>query len=58
MCYQKQLWGVLQYLVVSVLWEITVGYLAYGILHVTEYAFPDKLSRDGSPWLYYEQVCP
>jgi hypothetical protein len=39
--YQKQLWGVFHFLVLSVLREITVGHIAYGRLHVAEYVFPD-----------------
>jgi len=39
--YQKQLWGVLYYLVLSVLREVTVGHISYGRLQLTEYVFPD-----------------
>jgi len=39
--YWIQLWGVFQYLVLSVLQEVMVGHIAYGILHITEYVFPD-----------------
>ena len=39
--YRNQLWGVLHYLVELVLREVTVGHIAYGGLHVTEYVFPD-----------------
>jgi hypothetical protein len=31
----------LHYLVLLVLWEITVGHIAYGRLYVAEYVFPD-----------------
>jgi len=41
MGYQKQLRGVLHGLVLSVLWEVTVGHRAYGRWHVTEYVLPD-----------------
>jgi len=41
--YRKQLWGVFHFLVLSVLWEVTVGHIAYGSLHVREYVFPDIL---------------
>ena len=37
----KQLWGVLHYLVLLVLWEITVGHIAYDRLYIAEYVFPD-----------------
>jgi len=39
--YRKQLWDVLHYMVLSVLQEVTVHYMASGRLHVTEYVFPD-----------------
>jgi len=35
--------GVFHFLVLSVLREVTVGHIAYGRLHVTEYVFPDIL---------------
>jgi len=38
---RKWLWGSLYYLVLLVLQEVTVGYMACGRLHVTEYHFPD-----------------
>jgi len=41
MGYQKQLWGNLHYLVLLVLQEVTVGHIACGRLHITEYVFPD-----------------
>ena len=41
MHYRKQLWGVFRYVVLSVLREVTVGHIASGRLHVTEYVFPD-----------------
>ena len=41
MGYRKRLWGVLLYLVLSVLREVMAGHIAYGRLHVTEYVFPD-----------------
>jgi len=40
--YRKQLWGVCHYVVLSLLWEVTVGHRASGRLHVTEYVFPDE----------------
>jgi len=46
--YQKQLWGVLHYWVLLVLQEVTVGQIACGRLHVTEYVFPDGLSTTTS----------
>jgi hypothetical protein len=48
MGYQKQLWGVFHYLVLSVLQEVTVGHIVYGRLHVTEYVLRDiyAQSRD------------
>jgi hypothetical protein len=39
--YRKQLWGVFHYVVLSVLQEVTVGYIACGRLHMSEYVFPD-----------------
>jgi len=39
--YRKQLWSVFHYVVLSVLWEVTVGHIAYGRLHVREYVSPD-----------------
>jgi len=42
--YCKQLWGVCHYLVLSVLREVTVGYIAFGRLHVNEYVFPDAIA--------------
>jgi hypothetical protein len=39
--YRKHLWGVEYYLVLLVLRAVTVGHIAYGRLHVTEYAFAD-----------------
>jgi hypothetical protein len=44
---RKQLWVVEQYLVSLMLQEITVGHIARGRLHVTEFVFPD-----GAPWLF------
>ena len=41
--YCKQLWGVLHYLVLSVLQEVTVGHISYGWSHVTEYVFSDAV---------------
>ena len=41
--YWKMLWGVLHYLVLSVLQEVMVGHIAYGRSHVTEYVFPDAV---------------
>ena len=38
--YRKQLWGVLHFLVLSVLWEVMVSHIAYCRLYVTEYVFP------------------
>jgi len=40
--YRKKLFGFLHYLVLLVLREVTVGHIAYGRLHVSEYVFPDK----------------
>jgi len=39
--YPKQCWGVLHYLVLLVLWEVMVGHIACGRLHITQYVFPD-----------------
>jgi hypothetical protein len=39
--YRKQLWGVFYYLVLSVLWEVMLGHIAYGRLHVTEDVCPN-----------------
>jgi hypothetical protein len=41
MGYQKQLWGVLHYLVLPVLWVVTVEHIECGRLHIAEYIFPD-----------------
>jgi len=41
--YMKWLWGSLHYLVLLVLQEVTVGHMAYGRLHLTEYLFPDVM---------------
>jgi hypothetical protein len=38
---RKQLLGVVYYLVLLVLREVTVGHIACGRLHVTKYVFPD-----------------
>jgi hypothetical protein len=38
---RKQLWGVVYYLVLLVLREVTVGHIACGRLHVTKFVFPD-----------------
>jgi len=40
--YRKLLWGVFQYVVLSVLQEVLVGHIASSKLHVTEYVFPDE----------------
>jgi hypothetical protein len=40
MYYPKQLLGVFHYVVFSVLWEVTVGDISYGRLHLTEHVFP------------------
>ena len=42
--YRKQLWGVFHYVVLSVLREGTVGHIAYGRLHMTDYVFPDVVT--------------
>jgi hypothetical protein len=39
--YGKLLWGIMHYAVLSVLPKVTVGHIACGRLHVTEYVFPD-----------------
>jgi hypothetical protein len=39
--YCKQLWGLFQFSVLLVLWDVTVGPIAYVRLHITEYVFPD-----------------
>jgi hypothetical protein len=41
MGYREHLMGVLHDLVLLVLREVTVGHIACGRLHVTEYVFPD-----------------
>jgi hypothetical protein len=41
MYYPKHLWCVFHEVVLSVLWEVTVGDIAYYRLHMTEYVFPD-----------------
>jgi hypothetical protein len=43
--YGIQLWGVMHYLVLWVLQEVEVGYIAYGGLHVTEYVIPNAHNR-------------
>jgi len=44
MYYRKLLWGVFYYMMLLVLWEVTVGHIAYGRLHIREYVFPDVTS--------------
>jgi len=39
--YREWLRGSLYCLVLSVLWEVTVGYIAYDRLHITEYCVPE-----------------
>jgi hypothetical protein len=34
------LWGSIFYLVLSVLWEVTVGHTAYNRLYISEYDLP------------------
>jgi len=46
MHYRKQHWGVFLYVVLSVLREVTVGYIVCGRLHVTENVSPDALNWD------------
>jgi hypothetical protein len=46
--YLKQLWGVFHDVVLSVLPEVTVGQIAYGRLHITEYVFTE--AADGTSY--------
>jgi len=41
--YRKQLWAVFNHVVLLVVQEVTVGHIACGRLHVTEYVFLDVI---------------
>ena len=41
--FQNQLWGVFDYVVLSMLLEVMVGHIASARLHMTEYVFPDEV---------------
>jgi len=41
--YRNRLWVVIHYAVLWVLWEVMVGHMTCGRLHMTEYVFPDAL---------------